>query len=305
MCLVAYPAPVNDTLHRYTVCIGVLLFLTAGVIAAAELCELIAVFPEYRIRVAVCEVPARAGLPEPTEQELQLTRTGGELDEPAGVTRLSFSRVFDGGNRALHARILGLEIMYPFGSRQPVLSVRIVTDSHIGGMYSGARTVETQWFLLESGSPEFITWFVEETDLGRTRFDYVHAFVRNGRGEVTGVHQYAVQSFDGVDVSVDRTTRRISGRTVTSDARLSRQSLVEPVVPVVYVRAEPGRDAPVFDALTDQADPLNGRLRVYRVRSIAWHEEVLYYEVLLGRGGSGWVPADLVRWIAEQPVGGG
>lgn len=260
-------------------------------------CTYTEVFPRYGVRVAVCRTEARSGLPTAREEQILIIRTGTEADELVDVTVFRLSRVFAGATRTLLAQVLDMEIIHPFGRGAPVLSVRLVTDSFVLGRPIGARTFETQWFTLDRSGPEYLTWFVESTDLGRVYIDYTHVPVRDEHGAIIGSHQYAAQYVDGVPAGVDRTTRRFSGPTVTLDPGESRLSMIAPLSSPVFVRSRPGTSGRITDALTDTEDPLDGRVASYRVLSLSRHEEGLYYELDLGRGESGWVPSGSVRWV--------
>jgi hypothetical protein len=268
----AYRARVN--LRRVPVYASAL-FLLCAVLSPSTVyasCGPSTVFPQYGIRVAVCQTEARPGLLTVREQQLLIMRTGTQVDVLADVTVFRLSRVFAGGTRAFLAQVLDVDLIHPFGSGAPV-------------------------FVLDQGGAEFLTWFVESTDLGRAFIDYTHVPVRDDHGAVVASQQYAAQYIDGVPSGVDRTTRRFSGPTVRFDPRESRLSMIEPRRPVVFVRSRLDASSRITDALTDAEDPLDGRVAAYPVLSIGWHSDTLYYHLDLGRGESGWVPAESVRWV--------
>lgn len=286
--------------HRRFPAYASALFLLCSVLSPSVVyasCEPSALFPQYGVRVAVCQTEARPGLPAASEEQILIIHTGRQVDVLADVTVFRLSRVFAGGTRAFLTHVLDVDLIHPFGSGAPVLSVDVVSDSFVAGRPLGARTVETQWFVLDPGGAEFLTWFVESTDLGRAVIDYTHVPVRDDYGAVVASHQYAVQYVDGVPSGVDRTTRRFSGPTVTFDPQESRLSMIQPRLPVVFVRSRIDASSRITDALTDVADPLDGRVVPYPVLSIGWHGDTLYYQLNLGRGESGWVPAEAVRWV--------
>ncbi|TVQ22471.1 MAG: hypothetical protein EA383_15435 [Spirochaetaceae bacterium] len=260
-------------------------------------CDSIADSRDYGLRVGLCRLEARPGLPTETEDAVVVIWTAGGPDEPQNAATLRLSRVFAAGSRAILVTVTDVEIKSPLGDGRPVVSVRTVADSYLGAVWSGARTVETYWLTVDDQRLRPFTWFVESTELGRVTIAYTHLFERNDEGRLYASQQYAVQYVDGVPTGVDRTTRRFDGRTVSWNTAETRLTDVEPVLSSVLVRSAPGHSARILDALPNTPDPLDGGTPRSRVRSIAWHESELFYEVYLGRGESGWIPATAVRWV--------
>ena len=260
-------------------------------------CDPVAESDDYGLRVGLCRLEARPGLPTGTEDAIMVIWTAGDPDAPLNTATMRLSRVFAAGSRSILVTVTEVEIKSPLGDGRPVVSVRAVADSYLGAVWSGARTIETYWLTVDDRRLSPLTWFVESTELGRVTIEYTHLFERNGEGRLYASQQYAVQHVDGVPAGVDRTTRRFDGRSVTWNTAETRLTDVEPVVSSVLVRSEPGHSARIRDALSRSPDPLDGAVPRSRVRSIAWHEAELFYEVYLGRGESGWIPANAVRWV--------